>query len=167
MKKVIELWKFSSDESLKGQRSKKEWWLVTFRLWRCFFLLKETRHFPNFAALAEHHPALQYVQMKAWPLSLTSNVGESMYIYTCIIVFSVRISHQQCGRGGVQWLARSVRWTSVSGVQDRHSGRPEAWLDLEEWFVENWERKKLRGSGFFRQAELNSINESRRARKIR
>ena len=37
--KVILRWKLSSDESLKNcQRSDKEWWLVTFRLWRCFMV---------------------------------------------------------------------------------------------------------------------------------
>ena len=34
--KVTQWWKLSSDESLNCPRSEKEWWLVTFRLWRCF-----------------------------------------------------------------------------------------------------------------------------------
>ena len=37
--KAVKWWKLFSDESLRSwncQRSVKEWWLVTFRLWRCF-----------------------------------------------------------------------------------------------------------------------------------
>ena len=37
--KVILWWYLFSDESWNCQRSVKEWWLVTFRLWRCFLLL--------------------------------------------------------------------------------------------------------------------------------
>ena len=47
--KVILWWKLASNESYlvmkvkNCQRSEKEWWLVTFRLWRCFLLFS----FPN------------------------------------------------------------------------------------------------------------------------
>ena len=37
--KFILWWKLSSDESWNCQRREKEWWLVTFRLWRCFFTI--------------------------------------------------------------------------------------------------------------------------------
>ena len=37
MMKISWRWNLSSDESYNCQRSEKEWWLVTFRLWRCFF----------------------------------------------------------------------------------------------------------------------------------
>ena len=45
--------------------------------------------------LSKHHRALQYVQMKAWPLSLTSNVGEYIVGLQCILTSNV-------GEGGVR-----------------------------------------------------------------